>query len=167
MANMKTIYLLRHAKSDWNASYGGDHERPLNGRGKRAATDMGAYLASHLEAPDTILCSTAKRTKETIHLVVKDAKWDTPIYYKEELYLCSVSDVKRQLMSLSNETKSVLLVGHQPTTGEVAGWLTGDFQLHVPTCTFMAINIHVQEWSEIGPGAGILDLHITPKLIQS
>ena len=160
---MKTIYLLRHAKSDWNAPYGADHERPLNDRGIRSARQLGLYLKENVAPPEIILCSTATRTRETLDLVLKSTYWTSTVQHKSELYLCGRSDYARAMSELDSEIQSVLIVGHQPTTGEVASWLLGGQAVEVPTGTFMVFSLAIPSWEALRPGTAKLELHVTPR----
>ena len=170
---MKILGLLRHAKSDWDASYGGDHERPLNERGRQAAKKMGAYLRQEIIQPDIILSSTAKRTKETLALVMEHAGWTSEVTYSTNLYLCSRTDILRELASLDHGIESALIVGHQPTTGDFASWLLGGTEVDVPTGTFMTFSLPILSWKELKAAhvahaaQAALKLYVTPKQLDN
>ena len=76
---MRSLYVLRHAKSDWDASYGVDFDRPLSERGVRAADLIGRFLASIDEAPDHVIASTAERARRTVELAVEAGDWTSPV----------------------------------------------------------------------------------------
>ena len=163
---MKKISLLRHAKSDWDAPYGGDHERPLNKRGKNAARLMGEELNRLNFNPDYILCSTAVRTKETLSIIAECAGWTSPIHFRTALYLCSTEDVRKEIVQLPDSSESVLIVGHQPTTGAFAHWLSDQVHVEVPTCTFLSFNVEIDLWPEISTNCAGLEVYLTPKSIS-
>ncbi|NQV73913.1 histidine phosphatase family protein [bacterium] len=164
---MKTLCLLRHAKSDWDASYGADHERPLNERGKRAAKSMGSFLKQEIVQPEIILSSTAKRTKETLSLLMKHAGWNASVTYLTDLYLCSRADIIKQLSHLDDKVESALVVGHQPTTGDFASWLLGGSQVDVPTGTFMMFSIPISSWRELKAAQASMKLYVTPRQLEN
>ena len=79
---MKSVILFRHGKSDWNASYGIDHDRPLNSRGIKAAKKMGQYLLEKDQVPDLIISSTAVRAKTTAQLAIESANWQSKLMFE-------------------------------------------------------------------------------------
>src|SRR5262249_61520420 len=83
---MRRLLLLRHAKSSWSVPGASDHEPPLTGRGEEAAPRIGAYLARHRLIPDRVLCSTARRARETWELVAAEAPAAPPATFTEKLY---------------------------------------------------------------------------------
>ncbi|HKU72519.1 MAG TPA: histidine phosphatase family protein, partial [Pyrinomonadaceae bacterium] len=83
---MKTLFLLRHAKSSWKDETLPDFDRPLNRRGKRAAETIGRYFKTSASVPELILCSPAERARETLKLVLKASKWTTEVRYDQRIY---------------------------------------------------------------------------------
>ena len=160
---MKTIFLLRHAKSDWNADYERDHDRPLNPRGRRAAAQMGSYLANLGELPDRVLSSSAVRARETIDLAVEAGSWGCPVDTTRELYDTSPDQVLELLRQQSDDFASLLLVGHQPTWSLLVDGLVGGAAVKMPTAALARIDVPVDRWSEVDYGAGKLTWYVTPK----
>ncbi len=116
MAN-KQIILVRHGKSDWNSGESRDHERPLNHRGRRDVPKVGKWLGSLEIKPGAILCSDAKRTRETLDLILLNSGWDEgeiEIRILSELYLASSSTIRNCIQELLSAHDSVLVVGHNP-----------------------------------------------------
>lgn len=139
---MKTVYLLRHGKSDWNAEFETDHERPINDRGKQSALAVGRFMFDHDMLPDVILCSTAERTRRTLELVVSAAGWiGIPVRFEEELYLATPATALRVLETALSSVRSVLLVGHQPTLSGLVAYLTGGRMVDMPTACLATISI--------------------------
>jgi phosphohistidine phosphatase len=101
------LILLRHAKSDWADAAVRDHDRPLNARGRRAAPLIGRWLAAHGHLPARVLCSTARRTRETLDLLALPA---TPTEFRPDLYLAA----PRHIASLARGEGPLLVVGHNP-----------------------------------------------------
>lgn len=160
---MKTLYLLRHGKSDWSADYSGDHDRPLNARGVMASSAIGKAVGSQLTVPDAVFCSTATRTRETWNLVAKAASWSDSCTFEKGLYLVDLDALVRRIRILPDSINSALFVGHQPTTATIASWITGEGWVDVPTGTFLAIDISVESWSDLHQNSGSLMLRLVPR----
>src|ERR1051325_3345599 len=111
---MKTLFLLRHAKSSWKDETLADFERPLNRRGKHAAETMGEYLKAKGVVPELILCSPAVRARETLALVTKAAKWATEVRYDQRIYEASGLRLAEVMAQIENDRKLVMMVGHNP-----------------------------------------------------
>jgi phosphohistidine phosphatase len=163
---MKSLILLRHAKSDWDAAYETDHDRPLNKRGRKAAALMGRYLSGLDQLPDRVVCSSALRARDTVRLAVESGNWDRPVEVTSELYAASATEVLQLVRRLDDALESVLLAGHEPTWSELAGRLIGGGALRMPTAAMARIDFPVEGWSEVGAGQGTLIWHVTPKLLR-
>lgn len=120
----KTLALLRHAKSDWDAGTT-DIDRPLNKRGKKDAPSLGRWLQRQDWRPQLILSSPAVRARQTIEAVIEQAGLhDIELRWEEELYLASPKSLLQRIRRLPRETKSVLLVGHNPGLEELLDYLS-------------------------------------------
>lgn len=110
---MKTVHLLRHAKSSWKDEALDDHDRPLARRGRAAAKTIAAYFKRRGIAPDLVICSTAGRARETWKPI---AKAITPgeVVLEHDIYAVSEGALLRYLRGLPEEAGSVLLIGHNP-----------------------------------------------------
>ncbi len=160
---VRILYVLRHAKSDWSAMYGGvDHQRPLNARGLEAARAVGRGLAERRALPDRILCSSAVRTRQTIELAVAAGDWNRTTILEPSLYLASPGSVIDLLREQSDEAHSILIVGHQPTCAELVRRLTGDDPPAFVTAAVACVHLYLASWSEIDPGCGRLAWFTTP-----
>jgi phosphohistidine phosphatase SixA len=162
---VKRLLLLRHGKSDWDAKYGADHDRPLANRGKRAASLMGRYLASLDQVPDRVVCSSAVRARETLRLAAEAGGWSCPVTVAEELYQASPGRVLELIRDIKDSVNSVLLVGHEPTWSLLAGKLIGRARVEFPTAAMARIDLPVARWGDVGFGKGILVWLVTPKLL--
>ena len=109
---MKSILILRHAKSSWKHPDVNDHDRPLNKRGKRDAPYMGELLQDKHLVPDFIISSTAKRARSTAKAVAKAAGYEGDIALNQSLYAAAPTAYIDALHDLSNEYARVLMVGH-------------------------------------------------------
>lgn len=160
----KTIILFRHAKSDWDTSFGSDHDRPLASRGIKDAGLMGRLLAQADQVPQLVLCSTAKRAVQTLELAKAAGDWQCPVEYRAGLYLAQVDGVLKMLRSLPSNIDSVLLVGHEPTWSSLSSQLIGGGQIKVSTGALLRFDT-TSSWEELGVGDARLAWSISPKLV--
>jgi phosphohistidine phosphatase len=172
---MKTLYLLRHAKSDWGDPALKDHDRSLNERGRDAAPKIGAYLKSKRYKPETILCSTARRTVETFDLIKSAAGAGSNVKFEETLYLAEVRHLTERLRWLDDELKSAMIIGHNPGMEQLANALprtpasAAEEKLHrhmrekFSTCALAVIKLPVKVWRDVKPGIGTLVDFVRPK----
>lgn len=160
---MKSIYLLRHAKSDWNTPFGNDHDRRLNDRGIASAGVIGKHLSSAVSPPQLILCSTARRTRETTDLLTSASNWKAPISFDAGIYNAGTEDILSRIRLIPETIDVVMIVGHQPTTGAVASLLLGGEQIDVPTCAFLHLEAIVDNWSTVRPGCATLNHYAIPR----
>ncbi|MFO1146366.1 MAG: histidine phosphatase family protein [Rhodospirillales bacterium] len=109
---MKTLYLLRHAKSSWKDDTLDDFDRPLNKRGRTAATAMGAFLAEQNIAPPGWLCSSAKRTRETLEPIQEQLATAVPVRFEKGLYMAEAPALLRRLRRLNDSLASVKCCDH-------------------------------------------------------
>lgn len=136
---MEQLLLLRHGKSDWNAAFGSDHERPINSRGRRESEAIGRFLDESGMVPDLVLCSTATRTRETLACVVESAGWkDVSIEYVDALYLAAVSTARRVINAHANEATILMVIGHEPTMSGLVRDLSGkDVEIQTATLSML------------------------------
>jgi phosphohistidine phosphatase len=147
---MKTLLILRHAKSSWKDPDLPDQDRPLNKRGKHDAPRMGKLLKDEDLIPDLIISSTAARAKKTAELVAKTCKYKgEEISLNQSLYGAQPSDYLKILEGLSDKHKAVLVVGHSPSVEETVEVLTGSPDVIMPTCALAHISLPIQNWAEL------------------
>lgn len=163
---MKEILLLRHAKSDWNADYGADHDRPLNSRGIGAAKRVGKLLADSQKVPDAIFSSTAVRARTTVELAAEEGGWNREIQLKGELYGAGVRTILTIARGLGDHVNSALFVGHQPGWGHAVEVLAGGGAVEFPTACLARIAFGVDQWSDVAEGEGTLLQLIAPKYLD-
>jgi phosphohistidine phosphatase len=155
---MKTLLLLRHAKSSWKHSELADHDRPLNKRGKQTAPLMGTLLQDEDLIPDFILCSSAVRAHNTALLVAKACNYDGEIKQTRKLYMADPQDYLEVLREAAEEHGRVLVVGHNPGLELFIETLTGE-AIAMPTAALACIELSVKRW-------GDLDLNTECKLVD-
>lgn len=148
---MKTLYVVRHAKSSWADPSLADFDRPLNKRGDRDAPRMGKFLAVQSAPPDAIISSPAKRAWRTAEIFA--TAWGIPVtrvVAEERLYGAGVTGVIRIVRAFDDAWKSAMIVGHNPTLTALTNSLTGAGFDNVPTCGVVVISLDGQSWSHIG-----------------
>ncbi len=151
---MKTVLFFRHGKSDWDAPYGRDHERPLAARGRKASDAMGRWLAEHGPLPDRILCSTAKRARQTCMRAVVAGDWKAPVSYHRSLYGATPETLLELIREQPAGAACIMLIGHQPTWSMTTGLLTREAIGHFPTATIACVALPIPSWVDVEFGVG-------------
>ena len=162
---MKTLYLLRHAKSSWKDPTLADFDRPLNNRGKRASERIGRFLGKEDIILDLVLSSNATRARETIEIVYQTAKLHSELRYDERIYEAGPLRLFEVLSGVEDDRDTVLMVGHNPGLEELLHILTGSTE-HMPTAALARIELSSSKWSEIATTKGNLASFIKPKLLK-
>ncbi len=161
---MKTIYLIRHAKSSWDQEGVGDFDRSLNKRGKKDLLFMSKRLKEFGIKPDLILSSPAKRAKITAQNIAKTIGYDTDkINYDESLYDSSYTTYRYLLDSLNSKIDSLFIVAHNPTLTEVGERLSGAILTNIPTCSIVCIEFDVKSFQDIKEESGKIIFFDYPK----
>ena len=164
---MRSLILFRHAKSDWDAPFSKDHDRPLAKRGVRVAKSMGEMLAGLDQVPDLAITSTAKRARDTLKLALREGNWDCPTMETADLYDTTPDKVIAFVQALEQDPKTLMLVGHETTWSDLASRLIGrGSNIRVPTGTVLKINFEFDAWSDLGPAQGELRWLLPPKLFM-
>jgi phosphohistidine phosphatase len=143
---MKTLLVLRHAKSSWKKKNLADHDRPLNKRGKRDAPKMGALILEQDLLPELILSSTASRARETALAVAESCGQTDEVRLLRDLYLAETGEMLEMLASLPGELGKVMVVGHNPGMEELVEALTGKSET-MPTAALAWIELDLEHWS--------------------
>lgn len=159
---MKRLILFRHGKSDWDASFSNDHDRPLAGRGIKAARKMGKLLSQASQVPDLVISSTAVRARSTAELAIEAGQWSAKLQLSDALYASSPSRVLEFLQQLSDDHDQVMLVGHEPTWSGLVSGFTGA-NVRMPTAAMAAMKFPVSCWQELGFDSGELIWLLQPK----
>ncbi|HXM36542.1 MAG TPA: histidine phosphatase family protein [Pyrinomonadaceae bacterium] len=162
---MKTLLLLRHAKSSWKDSSLADHERTLNGRGRRAAELVRSFLERKNLRPQLVLSSSAVRTRQTVEIIFDGAAPAPDIRYDDALYLASAGKLLELISTLEEDRDRVLLVGHNPGMEELFFRLTG-LDERFPTATLANIGLNIEKWREAKTTRGRLEWLVTPKQLE-
>lgn len=161
---MKTIHLLRHAKSSWDSPELVDHDRPLAKRGRKDAEALAAQLAIAPIAVDVVLCSTALRARETLEPLRAGLGRDVRIRFASDLFHASPETILGLLRALPKRVDHVLVVGHSPGLDALVGRLAehGDHALRdaltqrLPTCTLVTLTAPIDRFEDLAPGSATL-----------
>mgnify|MGYP001057991490 CR=1 FL=1 len=156
---MKTLLLMRHAKSSWNQPGLADHDRPLNKRGQQAAPEMGKLLRKEGLIPDMILCSTARRSRETAEALAKACGYAGKIESQRDLYSSDAACYMDILRHLPDQANCVLLVGHNPETEQLLEVLTGHTE-HMTTASIAHMDLPISHWHELTEALDVGLLHL-------
>jgi phosphohistidine phosphatase len=167
---MLTLSLLRHAKSSWKDPTIPDRDRPLNTRGKTEAPVMGKAIAKHGLDPDLVLCSSARRTRDTLELVLPELKTEPKIVYEDGLYHGTPQEMLDILHAVAPSVSQVLLVGHNPELQSFALDLIGSGAKHLkdrlevkyPTAGLVVLRFQAGDWKDVAVNSGKLELFLTP-----
>ena len=142
---MKTLLLLRHAKSSWKESDLDDIDRPLNSRGLRDAPDMGRRLFERSLIPDFIVSSPAVRARATARFVANEVGYARDIVFDEGLYGAESREVLEIVSRFEDQWHTAMVVGHNPAITQLANQFSDRWIENVPTCG--ALVVQVSQWS--------------------
>jgi phosphohistidine phosphatase len=168
---MLTLSLLRHAKSSWNNPTLPDEQRPLATRGVTDAPVMGRAMTERGIDPELVLCSAARRTRDTLALVLPELKIEPKVVYMDTLYHASPAEMLEIVRGVQPGASRVMIVGHNPEIQAFALDLVGSGAKHLrdrlrekyPTGGLVVINFAAGLWSSITVNSGTLALFLTPK----
>ncbi len=161
---MKTLLLMRHAKSSWNDANLSDFERPLDERGLNAAPLIGKIMSDRQFQPELIISSPAKRATQTAQLVKGTVPIADEIQFDKRIYEASLPTLLQVLSGILENIESAMLVGHNPGFEELLKFLTGKAR-PMPTAALAVIDLNINNWREINSDGGVLRDFIRPKEI--
>ena len=160
---MKTLLVLRHAKSSWNDPELDDHERPLNERGRRDGPLMGELVREYGLIPDIVISSDAVRARLTAEAVAEAARYAGEILLDPHLYLASPDDILSLLRTVRENAETVMIIGHNPGLEELVEQLTGE-RPDLPTAALAHIVLKIDQWRDLKLSTrGTLVGHWRPK----
>lgn len=172
---MKELFVLRHAKSSRDDPTLDDHDRPLARRGERAARAMGAHMGAQGFAPKLVLCSSARRARDTLALMMPFLSPSPATRFESKLYLASAHALLKRLQAVDDSMSSVMLVGHNPGLEELVLLLSRkegesrqrkvrlEIEEKFPTATLAVLRFSAPSWSTLAPGTGRLVALVRPK----
>lgn len=145
---MKTLTIVRHAKSSWKNQGLGDKERPLNKRGERDAPDMGKRIAAAGIRPSLIISSPAVRAWTTARIVATQLAYPLEFLQREQsLYLASLHTILDVIAAQDNGFNNLMVVGHNPGLTELANYLSPRLTSNLPTAGVVSVNIDRDDWN--------------------
>ncbi len=165
---MRTLHLLRHAKSSWDDAGLADHDRPLAPRGIRAATRMEEHLRDEDVRPDLVLCSSAVRARQTLDHV-RPALGDALVRIEPSIYAASADDILELLRGLAEPIRSVMVVGHNPGLQDLAvhlaagGGRLDELTEKYPTGALATLVFESDSWAGIGAHQAELSGYAVPR----
>lgn len=152
---MKTLFLMRHAKSSHYEAGVTDFDRPLNDRGKADAPEMGKRLFKKQVLPDIIISSPAKRALKTAKLVAAELGYDEKkIDLQSDIYEADLDDLMHVIRSIDDKYDKALIFGHNPGFTGLIGYLTNSFIENLPTAGIAAITFDMLTWKQVAAGKG-------------
>jgi phosphohistidine phosphatase len=145
---MKTLLLMRHAKSSWKDDSLADHERPLKKRGKKDAQLIAKVIEKNDLEPNLILASSSTRTRQTVNILTEEWDYQEKIIYLDELYMGEPQDFINALKTLSDEYKTVMIVAHNPGLEAYLQIIDGEIEA-VPTSGLGYLVLVLDHWKDI------------------
>lgn len=145
---MKTLLILRHAKSSWNNAHLTDHDRPLNGRGKQDAPRVGQALKSRDLVPDLIITSTAERALATAEAAAIHCDYDHELRIERRFYLAGPETYLSVLRQLEGDPACVMVVGHNPGLEDLLHHLTQRLEA-MPTAALAQVSLPIKQWANL------------------
>lgn len=164
-SSSKKLYIFRHGKSDWEARFASDHERPLATRGQYAAENMGKHLARIKQLPELVLCSSSVRTKETLALAMESGGWKAQVKYCRELYLASVEEALELIQKQDDAIQKLMIVAHEPMCSSLIAELAMGANVKFPTASVARLSFKADSWRDAKADRGRLDWLLTPKVL--
>ena len=169
---VKTLLLLRHAKSSWDEAGFRDHDRPLSARGIRAAERMGRHFAECGHDPARVLCSSSQRTRETLARLRSGFRREPRVDVLEDLYLADPAELLRQIAAVPDPEPSLLVIAHNPGVGMLASQLAvdGDAQERsrmkrkYPTGALAVLSLSIEVWRHADRGGRLLEFAVPREL---
>jgi len=159
---MKTLLLLRHAKSSWKDASARDFDRPLNQRGMKTAPMIGRSIRKRKLQPDLVISSPAERARQTAALVIESAQLNTELRYDERIYEATAARLLEIVSQIDESANVAMLVGHNPGFEELLELLIGETH-RMPTAALACVELDIEKWNKVRAGAGHLESLVKPK----
>jgi phosphohistidine phosphatase len=163
---MKKLYLIRHAKSDWDDPALEDFERGLNKRGRRNIPIMGKALRDKNIKPDLIISSSAKRAKLTAKGLAKELGYSKDIRFLKKLYFSEPKTWFDVIRDINKKYETVFIIGHNPEITDVCNMLIDDYIDNVPTLGIAGFKIGLNKWKSFERENASFEFLIYPKMYK-
>ena len=174
-ADAMRLMLLRHAKTEKAAPGLADRERVLNGRGRKDAPKLGAYLVRHALIPTRVIVSSARRTRETWERLALAFPTPPPVAYEDRLYDASPEQILGVTMEAGRAARTLMVIGHNPGLHELARRLIASGEVAarerlnegLPTTGLVVIDFTADDWRKLRPQSGRLERFVTPRSLKA
>ena len=161
---MKTLYLVRHAKSSWKYPNLDDFERPLNKRGRKNAPFMGSILKKLKVSPDLVISSPANRAATTARIIATAINYPLEnIVYSEAIYEFRENALFQVIHQIEDSVNHAMVVGHNPAINGLANYIGDQPISNIPTCGVFCVELDISSWTKIGEHCGKLKFFEFPK----
>jgi phosphohistidine phosphatase len=161
---MKTLYIIRHAKSSWDDPTLSDFDRPLNNRGKKDAPTMGKRLAQRQVVPGLLLSSPAERALTTCKIIAEEIHYPAgKIKTVKNLYHADDAEILRIIQALDNKYSCVWIFGHNPGLTDFVNLIADADIDNIPTCGVAICAFDIQSWDEVSKKKGVVTSFDYPK----
>lgn len=167
---MRTLTLLRHAKSDWSDRGQRDFDRSINPRGRRAALTMGTYLRREALGFDQVIASPAVRVRETLAAIEEGLGRSLGAAFEQKIYMASAAILLDVIAAVPLDTRSLLIIGHNPGLEDLALLLAAaedplrpDIFEKYPTATLAALELPASGWDSITEGSARIARFVRPR----
>jgi phosphohistidine phosphatase len=163
---MKTLVIIRHAKSSWSNADLNDHDRPIKGKGRDRTHKVAGYLKEHNIVPDLMVSSTAVRTVETASIIAHELNYPLEsIVCEKTFYHANVSSITDYLFGLNNDVDTVFIFGHNPTFTHLSNNFVDDPIDWLPTTGTVCINFDTDKWEKIMLANRKTNFVVFPKML--
>jgi phosphohistidine phosphatase len=154
---MKTLYLVRHAKSSWKYPELDDFERPINRRGRESLMLMGEFLKKIKVTPDLIISSPATRAAMTARIIADTIDYPIEkILYSETIYLSDEDVLLHVIQDINDDVKEAMLIGHNPGLTDLGNYISDQRINNIPTSGIFCLELNISSWTKIGERRGKL-----------
>ena len=161
---MKTLFLMRHAKSSWKDNSLDDFERPLNERGEKDAPMMGEILKKKKVEVEALFTSPALRALNTAKIIMRSFTLNEESFFiNEEIYAAGVKELLQAIHNLPDKYSSVMMLGHNPGITTLQNLLSEKYIDNIPTAGVVKIALDIDQWKEVEAGAGKFEFFEYPK----
>lgn len=171
MSPRRRLLLLRHAKAEPADPEQDDHERALARRGRRDAERIGAAMSGRGLAPEQVLCSSARRTRETLDRILPHLPAGLALTVDRQLYLASPEEILARVAEVDDRVRNLLVVGHNPGIAALAEQLAdgsdpaalAQLRSKFPTGALAELEVDAPRWRDLAPGRATLASFLTPR----
>lgn len=147
---MKSLYIIRHAKSSWDSGAKSDFDRPLNKRGQRDAPLMGSVLKERGVLPDLILSSSAKRAKKTALIIAQKIGYkEDDAIFDEDLYLASANEILEMIQNVDSHVETLFVIAHNPGMTDFINYFCKERISNLPTTGVFFMEFDILDWKSL------------------